>query len=55
MMAYDEACGERPRLLVVANRLPVSAKRTGKNSWSLEMSPGGLVSGLLGKLSQFYI
>ncbi|CAA7056687.1 unnamed protein product [Microthlaspi erraticum] len=52
-MAYDEACGERPRLLVVANRLPVSAKRTGENSWSLEMSPGGLVSGLLGVAAQF--
>lgn len=49
MMHYDDARGERPRLLVVANRLPVSAKRTGENSWSLEMSPGGLVSGLLGK------
>ncbi|KAL1224159.1 putative alpha,alpha-trehalose-phosphate synthase [UDP-forming] 2 [Cardamine amara subsp. amara] len=40
------ACGERPKLLVVANRLPVSAKRTGENSWFLEMSPGGLVSGV---------
>ncbi|KAG7591950.1 Alpha-alpha-trehalose-phosphate synthase [Arabidopsis thaliana x Arabidopsis arenosa] len=53
MMLYDDARGERPRLLVVANRLPVSAKRTGENSWSLEMSPGGLVSGLLGVTSQF--
>ncbi|KAG7654566.1 Trehalose-phosphatase [Arabidopsis suecica] len=53
MMDYDDARGERPRLLVVANRLPVSAKRTGENSWSLEMSPGGLVSGLLGITSQF--
>ncbi|VVA91593.1 unnamed protein product [Arabis nemorensis] len=53
-MSYDDACGEiRPRLLVVANRLPVSAKRTGENSWSLEMSPGGLVSGLLGVTAQF--
>ncbi|CAH2037263.1 unnamed protein product [Thlaspi arvense] len=47
------SCGEKPRLLVVANRLPVSAKRTGENSWSLEMSPGGLVSGLLGVRAQF--
>ncbi|ESQ35106.1 hypothetical protein EUTSA_v10009417mg [Eutrema salsugineum] len=53
MVVYDEACGRRPRLLVVANRLPVSAKRTGENSWSLEMSPGGLVSGLLGVTAQF--
>ena len=36
------------RLLVVANRLPVSAIRTGEDSWSMEMSAGGLVSALLG-------
>jgi trehalose 6-phosphate synthase/phosphatase len=39
----------RQRLLVVANRLPVSAVRRGEDSWSLEMSAGGLVSALLGK------
>ena len=44
MMSY----GERPRLLVVANRLPVSSKKTGENSWSMEMSPGGKFN-LLGK------
>ncbi|KAJ6423519.1 hypothetical protein OIU84_024476 [Salix udensis] len=38
----------RQRLLVVANRLPVSAVRKGEDSWSLEMSAGGLVSALLG-------
>ncbi|XP_048447663.1 alpha,alpha-trehalose-phosphate synthase [UDP-forming] 1-like [Pyrus x bretschneideri] len=38
----------RQRLLVVANRLPVSAIRRGEDSWSLEMSAGGLVSALLG-------
>ncbi|KAI9403168.1 hypothetical protein POPTR_001G383600v4 [Populus trichocarpa] len=38
----------RQRLLVVANRLPVSAVRRGEDSWSLEMSAGGLVSALLG-------
>eukprot|EP00249_Psilotum_nudum_P019213 c27145_g1_i1 orf=266-3322(-) len=37
----------RQRLLVVANRLPVSATRKG-DSWSLEVSAGGLVSALLG-------
>ena len=37
------------RLLVVANRLPVSAVRRGEESWSLEVSGGGLVSALLGK------
>ncbi|THF96025.1 hypothetical protein TEA_010792 [Camellia sinensis var. sinensis] len=37
----------RQRLLVVANRLPVSAVRRGKESWSLEISAGGLVSALL--------
>lgn len=39
----------RQRLLVVANRLPVSAVRRGEDSWSLEISAGGLVSALLGK------
>jgi len=43
---------ERPckqRLLVVANRLPVSAVRDGVESYHLEISVGGLVSALLGK------
>ncbi|KAK7359163.1 hypothetical protein VNO77_01111 [Canavalia gladiata] len=42
---------ERPnkqRLLVVANRLPVSAVRDGVDSYHLEISVGGLVSALLG-------
>ena len=46
------AFSERPprqRLLVVANRLPVSAVRRGEETWSLEISAGGLVSALLGK------
>ncbi|XP_042034994.1 alpha,alpha-trehalose-phosphate synthase [UDP-forming] 1-like [Salvia splendens] len=38
----------KQRLLVVANRLPVSAKRQGEDSWSFEISAGGLVSGLMG-------
>eukprot|EP01018_Ginkgo_biloba_P022259 Gb_01329 [translate_table: standard] len=38
----------KQRLLVVANRLPVSATRIGEDSWSLEISAGGLVSALLG-------
>ncbi|KAL3364383.1 hypothetical protein AABB24_013241 [Solanum stoloniferum] len=53
-LAYNEGW-ERPdakptrqRLLVVANRLPVSAVRRGEESWSLEISGGGLVSALLG-------
>ncbi|KAK1324388.1 Alpha,alpha-trehalose-phosphate synthase [UDP-forming] 1 [Acorus calamus] len=37
----------KQRLLVVANRLPVSAVRKGEDSWSLEISAGGLVSALL--------
>ncbi|KAL0443642.1 UNVERIFIED_CONTAM: Alpha,alpha-trehalose-phosphate synthase [UDP-forming] 1 [Sesamum latifolium] len=47
----SESPEERPirqRLLVVANRLPVSAVRRGEDSWSLEISAGGLVSALLG-------
>jgi CheY-like chemotaxis protein len=38
----------RQRLIVVANRLPVSAKRRPDGGWSLEISAGGLVSALLG-------
>ncbi|KAL0891134.1 hypothetical protein Bca101_015117 [Brassica carinata] len=38
----------RPRLLVVSMSLPVTAKRTGEEAWSFTMSPGGLVSALLG-------
>lgn len=41
--------GMKQRLLVVANRLPVSANRRGEDQWSLEISAGGLVSALLGK------
>lgn len=43
----DNNC--KQRLLVVANRLPVSAVRSGVDSWQLEVSVGGLVSALLGK------
>jgi trehalose 6-phosphate synthase/phosphatase len=43
--------GMKHRLLVVANRLPVSAVRRGEDSWSLEISAGGLVSALLGAIS----
>lgn len=47
---FERPDGEpfRQRLLVVANRLPVSAIRRGEESWSLEISAGGLVSALLG-------
>ncbi|KAL4563413.1 hypothetical protein LXL04_027454 [Taraxacum kok-saghyz] len=38
----------KQRLLVVANRLPVSAVRKGDDSWQLEVTVGGLVSALLG-------
>ncbi|KAK4481285.1 hypothetical protein RD792_012170 [Penstemon davidsonii] len=38
----------KQRLLVVANRLPLSAVRTGEDSWSLKISAGGVVSALLG-------
>lgn len=46
----DKQNGRPPkqRLLVVANRLPVSAVRRGEDSWALEMSVGGLVTALLG-------
>lgn len=45
--------GSKQRLLVVANRLPVSAVRRGEDSWQLEMSVGGLVTALLGKNDHF--
>lgn len=44
-----DGCPQKQRLLVVANRLPVAATRQGKESWTLEVSVGGLVSALLGK------
>lgn len=50
----EEAKAARPfrqRLLVVANRLPVSAVRRGEDSWSLDISAGGLVTALLGMIS----
>lgn len=43
----------KQRLLVVANRLPVSAIRKSEDSWALEISVGGLVSALLGKSCVF--
>ena len=50
----DSPAGEaRQRLIVVANRLPVSAKRRPDGGWSLEISAGGLVSALLG-IQQHY-
>ncbi|EFJ09193.1 trehalose phosphate synthase [Selaginella moellendorffii] len=50
----DQGGGEKQRLLVVANRLPVSATRKGDTQWSLEVSAGGLVSALLG-VKQFQV
>lgn len=44
-----DGCPQKQRLLVVANRLPVAATRKGEESWTLEVSVGGLVSALLGK------
>eukprot|EP00240_Pyramimonas_obovata_P000164 CAMPEP_0118931200 /NCGR_PEP_ID=MMETSP1169-20130426/7621_1 /TAXON_ID=36882 /ORGANISM="Pyramimonas obovata, Strain CCMP722" /LENGTH=1226 /DNA_ID=CAMNT_0006873671 /DNA_START=433 /DNA_END=4113 /DNA_ORIENTATION=- len=41
------------RLLVVANRLPVSAKKLADGSWLLQESAGGLVSALLGIHSHY--
>lgn len=46
---WQEGRPSKQRLLVVANRLPVSAVRKGEDSWQLEISVGGLVSALLGK------
>ncbi|GMY37796.1 alpha,alpha-trehalose-phosphate synthase [UDP-forming] 1-like isoform X1 [Fagus crenata] len=46
--AFADGRPTKQRLLVVANRLPVSAIRKGEDSWQLEISVGGLVSALLG-------
>ncbi|KAM7257094.1 hypothetical protein ACFE04_012835 [Oxalis oulophora] len=46
--AKQDGRASKQRLLVVANRLPVSAVRQGEESWQLEVSVGGLVSALLG-------
>ncbi|KAK7247221.1 hypothetical protein RIF29_42098 [Crotalaria pallida] len=46
--AFAEEQPFKQRLLVVANRLPVSAIREGVDSYDLELSVGGLVSALLG-------
>jgi len=53
---YEREDGKpvRQRLLVVANRLPVSAVRKGEDTWSLEISAGGLVSALLGMRRWFF-
>ncbi|KAK7318872.1 hypothetical protein RJT34_03579 [Clitoria ternatea] len=45
---FPEERPNKQRLLVVANRLPVSAVREGVDSYHLEISVGGLVSALLG-------
>lgn len=57
-VAETVAAEDRPRkqrLLVVANRLPVSAVREGVDSYHLEISVGGLVSALLGKKKVCYL
>lgn len=46
--AFTDEQPFKQRLLVVANRLPVSAVREGVDSYHLEISVGGLVSALLG-------
>ncbi|KAL0043722.1 hypothetical protein WJX82_000124 [Trebouxia sp. C0006] len=44
--SYDS--GGSQRLLVVANRLPVSAYKDKQGRWQLQVSAGGLVSALMG-------
>ena len=45
----DMTIAPKSRLLVVANRLPMSLKKdTESGEWSFRMSSGGLVSALLG-------
>eukprot|EP00898_Chlorokybus_atmophyticus_P003806 jgi/Chlat1/4426/Chrsp29S04392 len=49
----DESAPVRQRLLVVANRLPITATRNVDGSWRLVLSAGGLVSALLGVKQNF--
>ncbi|KAG0616367.1 hypothetical protein M758_5G109400 [Ceratodon purpureus] len=58
MDSYDSSTKEKShrntqRLLVVANRLPVSATRLEGDKWDLQLSAGGLVSALLGVKHNF--
>lgn len=46
--AKEQSDRNTQRLLVVANRLPVSATRLEGDKWDLQLSAGGLVSALLG-------
>mmetsp|Transcript_6225 Transcript_6225/g.15802 ORF Transcript_6225/g.15802 Transcript_6225/m.15802 type:complete len:1099 (-) Transcript_6225:258-3554(-) len=39
---------EKQRLILIANRLPVTAEKLPNGQWNLEISAGGLVSALLG-------
>lgn len=48
MQDGNDGSPTKQRLLVVANRLPVSAVRMENNTWHLEVSVGGLVTALLG-------
>mmetsp|Transcript_34157 Transcript_34157/g.96798 ORF Transcript_34157/g.96798 Transcript_34157/m.96798 type:complete len:1143 (+) Transcript_34157:655-4083(+) len=44
----DREVGERERLVIIANRLPLTASRTPSGGWKLEPSSGGLASAMLG-------
>ncbi|KAL8140508.1 hypothetical protein V2J09_006529 [Rumex salicifolius] len=41
-------CSEKQRLLVVANRLPISATKEDDGTWKLEVGVGGLATALVG-------
>ena len=43
-----ESSEPKGRLIVVANRLPITVKRSGEASYDLSLSSGGLVTGLQG-------
>lgn len=47
----DERPAKRQRLLIVANRLPLSAERNGQDPWSLKATVGGLANALFGEFS----
>ncbi|GBG69704.1 hypothetical protein CBR_g4535 [Chara braunii] len=52
-MNQGKGGAKQERLLVVANRLPVCARREADGSWQLDLSAGGLVSALLGVKKNF--
>lgn len=50
MPAFDETPESKGRLVIVANRLPITVKRNDEGTYDMIPSSGGLVSGLAGMM-----